>query len=1364
MRESFNPYKGLASFDDSELDALFFFGREREREIIAANLMAARLTVLYGDTGVGKSSILRAGVVRHLRGLPDPGGVVVFDEWQDDPAGALRREVAAVTGLAPTDGLADTLEACATIVGGEILVILDGFEEYFLYHGSEGGAGTFLEDFSDAVTRTGLRAAFLVAIREDALAKIDRFKGRIPNLFGNYLRLDHLDRTAGREAIRGPVDRYNQLNGAQTFAIEALLVDAVLDQVAAGKVDLSRKGRGAAENGRTGERIEAPFLQLVMARLWEAETQTGSHVLRLETLASLGGAEQIVRDHLEGALAALDADQQDTAAAVFNHLVTPSGAKIAHDASDLGGYLGTGSSRLEPVLALLAAQRILRPVPGMAGSDQPRYEIYHDILADPVLAWRSRHESEREVERVQEAAARRHRRLLAIAVAAVLLAGAMAGVTIFAFSQRSEAQKQADRAKQETQVANGNAEKFRRAEGRANRNASRAKKNAERAAKNAQRAKRNERRANRNAAQASRNAERAKKAEANAKANLVLAQAETKRANAAATAASNANNKTTESLKNEQVAERNATASAHVAREANSKAQAEKKQADQNANQATAQALAATALTELNTAPEQALSDALKSAQLNPSGAESVLRSALLASRVQAILPVNGAASTAAVSPGSSESRTRSFRTTTVSENRSVLAVGDSSGLRLYDVLSGKLIRTLKVGAKVAAIAFSPDGRLVATASPNGYVTVWEVASGRAVHRLSHAGHPVRSVAFSHDGRLLATGSNNRRAEIWNVATWQLAVPPVPHPHAVSLVAFSPDDRLLLTVDGANARLIDVATGQIVNVLAQRDGIRTATFSPDGAFVATGGTGIHATGQLWSVPDGRAVGKVLAGHGGDIVSESFSPEGKLLVTASEDDTARVWSVPDGDLVTNLVAHRNPVRTAVFSPDSRWIVTASRDGTARVWDLGGSSRFLLAGDRGPLSAAFFTRDGRSVVTTSDDGSARLWDPGTTPELKRLGIHSAACAKPPNRPPSCPQPSAVNTVSVSPDGRFALSAGDDGTVRVWPLGGGRARTLQLGGRVTTASWSHDGKSILAASDNGTARVWRASDGRVVSTLLHGAPIRAAAFSPDDERVVTAGDDGIARLWKTVGGARLHELHHGGAVNAVFFSPDGRLVATGGADGLGRIWRVRDGGSVRTLEGHNAAIVDLAFSPDGNWLATASKDHTARIWSVQGAGSKVLPHGDAVTSLAFSPDGKLLVTASRDHDAIVWNVPDGQRLRTLSGHFGVVSDVAFSPDGRWIVTAGPSSAGLWQASDASLLLFLHGSGAQLTTVAFSPRGWRVVTGSKDGTVATYDCQLCGGVPQLVRLAKARLSDLERNLTEKQRGKYLGVKRAGS
>ena len=307
-----SPYKGLAPFDDSALDALLFFGREREIEVIVANLMAARLTILYGVSGVGKTSLLRAGVAHRLRSAHD-ALVVVVSSWTGDPVTDL---LDAVEAAAPDDvepvrrsgSLADTLAAWTRRLDTDLYIVLDQFEEYFLYHEGERGAGTMADELPEALRRGGLRANFLLGIREDSLAQLDAFKARIPNLFANSLRLDRLDRVSARAAIEGPLDRYKELAAAEkSVSAESELVDAILDQVAVGRVDLGQAGRGGVED-EDGDRIEAPYLQLVLERLWEVERSRRSRRLRLATLTELGGAVHIVEDHLERAMAELSPD------------------------------------------------------------------------------------------------------------------------------------------------------------------------------------------------------------------------------------------------------------------------------------------------------------------------------------------------------------------------------------------------------------------------------------------------------------------------------------------------------------------------------------------------------------------------------------------------------------------------------------------------------------------------------------------------------------------------------------------------------------------------------------------------------------------------------------------------------------------------------------------------------------------------------------------------------------------------------------------------------------------------------------------------------------------------------------------------
>jgi hypothetical protein len=422
------PYIGLIPY--AEQDAPFFFGRERERAMITANLMASRLTVLYGPSGAGKSSVLRAGVEHTLReqaqrNLEEHGepelAVVVFNNWRDDPIAGLSLAVhetakQTLTTMNQEDDsspvpqqFVENLEAWTKRLNGELLIILDQFEEYFLYHAQEDGEHTFAVEFSRAVNSVGLRANFLVSLREDALSKLDRFKGRIPNLFDNYLRIGHLTKDAARDAIEQPLQEYNrrQTNEVDHVTIEPALVEAVLSQVQTGRVTLAREGSGgvADSNQQAEATIETSYLQLVMTRLWNEEKRAGSHMLRLATLEQLKGAEHIVRTHLDSVMDHLSSDESEIAAEVFRYLVTPSGSKIAYTKNDLVAYTAAPDAQLAPVLEKLSGSglRILRTV--VPPPDQPRetrYEIFHDVLAAAILDWRGRYVQEKEKRELTE--------------------------------------------------------------------------------------------------------------------------------------------------------------------------------------------------------------------------------------------------------------------------------------------------------------------------------------------------------------------------------------------------------------------------------------------------------------------------------------------------------------------------------------------------------------------------------------------------------------------------------------------------------------------------------------------------------------------------------------------------------------------------------------------------------------------------------------------------------------------------------------------------------------------------------------------------------------------------------------------------
>jgi len=497
----------------------------------------------------------------------------------------------------------------------------------------------------------------------------------------------------------------------------------------------------------------------------------------------------------------------------------------------------------------------------------------------------------------------------------------------------------------------------------------------------------------------------------------------------------------------------------------------------------------------------------------------------------------------------------------------------------------------------------------------------------------------------------------------------------------------------------------------LVSFVGHHSTVSVAAWSPDGTRVVTASR--DNTARIWDAATGLPVSPPLQ-HRDMVSAAAFGPDGTRVVTASLDKTARVWDVATGRPVTPPLEHRDVVEAAAFSPSGSRVVTASRDHTAQVWDASTGRRITPPFQhQDVVEAAAWSPDGTRVITASHDQTARIWSASTgAPVTPPLGHRDV-----------------VRMAAWSADGTRVITASGDHTARVWDAAAGTAvtRPLEHRGPVYVAAWSADGTRVVTAGCDRMAWIWDAATGKPVTPpLLHHNAIHVAAFCPDGTRVVTASRDRTARVWDAATGKPVTPpLEHQSFVHAAAFCPDGTRVVTASRDMTARIWRATAELPVTPPLAHRDVVLGAAFCPRGHRVVTASSDHTARVWDAA-TGTPVTPpleHQDVVYAAAFSPDGTRVVTASRDKTARVWDAATGRPLGPPLPHQAVVHAAGWSPDGTRVVTASwDATARVWDAATGMPVIPLRHQSA-VWAAAFCPDGTRVVTASRDKTARVWD-----------------------------------------
>lgn len=621
----------------------------------------------------------------------------------------------------------------------------------------------------------------------------------------------------------------------------------------------------------------------------------------------------------------------------------------------------------------------------------------------------------------------------------------------------------------------------------------------------------------------------------------------------------------------------------------------------------------------------------------------------------------------------------------------------------------------------VTSVAFSPDGKYIASGSLDWSTKIWDAESGKELRTYTSAN--IFSVAFSPDGTMLASAGSDTVVNVFDVL----------------------NNTMIGSIRGDNM-------------------IQGLSFSPDGSMLATGHgyplwykqltqveTEDHAV-RLWNTK-AFTLFKQFDGHSQLVTAIAFSSDGKQVASASEDSTVRIWDIESGRQLFRMAEHRGTVNQICYSPDGLLIASAGEDSTIRLFYVANGKEIItLNTSDGAMKTVRFCLGGRYIATGAQNGVIRLWDLWSGAISETIGIHDEA----------------VSSVDVSVDGRWLVSGSWDQTIKIWDLDDFSERTTLKG----YADGNHSvainqlGKFLACGSKDHSIKIWNLESGKLRTAFQgHTLPVYPVAFSREDKILISSGLDSNVIFWDMGTRKQIRSFKAHTAVTCLAVNDKKNYIALAGKDSVIKVWNLNKGKLIQTLKGHSDIMWTLSITPDDSLLVSASYDKTIKFWDVKkGRCVKTIQDSSVSNVICFSPDGRYLASGSgliidvwKDQPVFYgeWGSnggmmfsPDGKilavgdnrivriietgtwnEIKQLSGHVSYINALTFSKDGKFLYTAGTDARTIiWDAVTGQQLISLTVIG-QKDWVAVAPDGR--FDGTSEGMKKMHFVQNLNSIP---------------------------------